>query len=101
MRNRLGERGTRRLTRLAAAVPLLAAATGAAAAAHDAPAPFGIPVEFFLFAATLIGVAVFHRRTLEVALTGLASIALYKLVFTGFKTGAGWTACCGTCTTSG
>jgi Na+/H+ antiporter NhaD/arsenite permease-like protein len=50
---------------------------------------FGIPVDFILFALTLIGVAVFHHRTLEVALTGLAAIVLYKLIFTGFKFGTG------------
>ena len=55
----------------------------------DGPAVFGIPVDFILFALTLIGVALFHHRTLQVALTGLAVITLYKLVFTGFKTGSG------------
>jgi len=49
----------------------------------------GIPVDFILFALTLLGVALFHRYTLQVALTGLAVITLYKLAFTGFKTGAG------------
>ena len=53
-------------------------------------AVFGIPVEFILFACTLLGVALFHHHTLAVALTGLASIVGYKLVFTGFKTGAGF-----------
>ena len=51
--------------------------------------PFGIPLEFVLFALTLLGVALFHHRTLEVAATGLACIVLYKLVFTGFHHGAG------------
>ncbi len=51
--------------------------------------PFGIPFEFILFAATLLGVALFHHRTLEVAITGLASIVLYKIAFTGFHEGAG------------
>lgn len=51
--------------------------------------PFGIPVEFLLFAATLLGVALFHRRTLEVALTGLVTVTLYKLVATGFHHGPG------------
>lgn len=46
-------------------------------------------MEFLLFASTLLGVALFHHRTFHVALTGLASIILYKLVFTGFKTGGG------------
>ena len=50
---------------------------------------FGIPVDFILFALTLLGVALFHRHTLPVALTGLAAIVVYKLVFTGFKFGAG------------
>ncbi len=44
-----------------------------------------IPVEFILFGLTLLGVALFHGATLTVALTGLASITLYKLWFTGFK----------------
>ncbi len=56
---------------------------------RDMPALFGIPVDFILFALTLIGVAVFHHHTLQVALTGLATIVVYKLAFTGFKTGAG------------
>jgi Na+/H+ antiporter NhaD/arsenite permease-like protein len=50
---------------------------------------FGIPVDFILFALTLLGVALFHHHTLPVALTGLAAIILYKLIFTGFKFGAG------------
>jgi Na+/H+ antiporter NhaD/arsenite permease-like protein len=50
---------------------------------------FGIPVDFILFALTLLGVALFHRHTLWVALAGLAVIALYKTFFAGFKTGAG------------
>ena len=48
----------------------------------------GLPVDFIL-CDTLIGVALFHHRTLQVALTGLAVITIYKLAFTGFKTGAG------------
>ena len=50
---------------------------------------FGIPVDFLLFALTLLGVALFHHHTLPVALTGLAAIIVYKLAFTGFKYGAG------------
>jgi hypothetical protein len=34
----------------------------------------GIPVDFILFALTLLGVALFHHHTLQVALTGLAAI---------------------------
>ena len=49
----------------------------------------GIPLDFILFALTLLGVALFHRHTLPVALTGLAAIVAYKLAFTGFKFGTG------------
>ena len=51
----------------------------------------GIPVDFILFALTLLGVALFHHHTLYVALTGLAAISIYKIIFTGFKFGAGLT----------
>jgi len=50
---------------------------------------FGIPLDFILFALTLLGVALFHHKTLQVALTGLTAIIVYKLVFTSFKHGAG------------
>jgi Na+/H+ antiporter NhaD/arsenite permease-like protein len=49
----------------------------------------GIPLDFVLFGLTLLGVALFHHHTLRVALTGLTAIAIYKIVFTGFKTGPG------------
>ena len=48
-----------------------------------------IPVEFIVFALTLLGVALFHHRTLQVALAGLAVLVAYKLAFAGFKTGPG------------
>ena len=51
----------------------------------------GIPVDFILFGLTLLGVALFHHHTLAVALTGLAAISFYKIVFTGFKYGTGLT----------
>ena len=48
-----------------------------------------IPIDFILFALTLLGIAIFHRYTLPVALAGLAAITTYKLAFTGFKDGTG------------
>jgi len=42
-----------------------------------------------LFALTLLGIALFHRYTLPIALVGLGTITAYKLAFTGFKDGAG------------
>jgi Na+/H+ antiporter NhaD/arsenite permease-like protein len=50
----------------------------------------GVPVDFVLFALILAGVALFHHHTLQVALVGLAVILVYKLGFTGFKTGPGF-----------
>jgi Na+/H+ antiporter NhaD/arsenite permease-like protein len=45
----------------------------------------GIPIEFILFALTLLGVAMFHGQTLVVALTGMVAIAAFKLGFTDFS----------------
>ena len=53
------------------------------------PAVAGIPIEFFLFAAVLAGVALLHHHSLRVALVGLATITLYKLVFSSFRGHAG------------
>lgn len=50
---------------------------------------FGAPLEFYLFGLTLLGVAIFHKRTLEVALAGLAAILLYQGVLGTFPTGHG------------
>lgn len=44
------------------------------------PLVFGIRPEFILFALTLLGVALFHRYTLWVALIGLASILIFKFI---------------------
>jgi len=48
-----------------------------------------VPVEFILFGLTLLGVALFHRHTLAVALSGLGVIVGFKLGFTGFSEGPG------------
>ena len=58
-------------------------------AAGDLTMVAGIPLDFILFGLTLLGVALFHHATLYVALTGLFTISLYKILFTGFKTGLG------------
>jgi Na+/H+ antiporter NhaD/arsenite permease-like protein len=49
----------------------------------------GVPLEFCLFGLTLLGVAVLHNRTLEVALTGLAGILIYQGIWGAFPTGEG------------
>jgi Na+/H+ antiporter NhaD/arsenite permease-like protein len=61
-----------------------------ASAAGAAPAVAGIRIEFLLFAATLLGVALLHDHTLGVGLTGLAVITGYELLYAGFHEGAGW-----------
>jgi Na+/H+ antiporter NhaD/arsenite permease-like protein len=60
-----------------------------AAVIAAACAALGVPVDFVLFGLALAGVALFHHHTLSVALIGLAAIVIYKLGFTGFKTGPG------------
>ena len=74
-------------------LPALFLLPASAFAAGNLPSVAGIPIDFILFALTLLGVALFHNATLYVALTGLVTISLYKILFTGFKTGlgvAGW-----------
>jgi Na+/H+ antiporter NhaD/arsenite permease-like protein len=70
-------------------LPALLLLPASAFAAGNLPTIGGIPVDFILFALTLLGVALFHHYTLYVALTGLFTISLYKIIFTGFKTGVG------------
>jgi len=63
----------------------------AAGTLPESPAVGPVPVDFILFGLTLLGVALFHRHTLKVALVGLAAITAYKIGFTGFKEGPGIT----------
>jgi len=56
---------------------------------NNLPAVAGIPIEFLLFAAVLAGVALLHQHSLRVALIGLATITLYKLLFSSFRGHAG------------
>src|SRR3954468_9159388 len=85
------------LLRMCATAMLLAAFVSSAAAAPATGSysahpvfVFGIPVDFILFGSTLLGVAIFHHKTLQVALTGLAVVTVYKLFFTGFRQGDGF-----------
>lgn len=67
--------------------PVVLAAEAAGQTA--APALFGIPLEFFMFAIVLLGIAAFHHQTFRVAVTGVSVIVLYKFLFTGFSEGPG------------
>jgi len=76
------------LSTLMFALPCLAAASESAPPAGG-PELAGIPVDFFLFGLTLLGVALFHHKTLQVAATGLGAITLYKLIWAPWATGTG------------
>jgi Na+/H+ antiporter NhaD/arsenite permease-like protein len=78
-----------------AAAGLCASLAATSAAAHapaqraGSPELLGAPVEFLLFGAMLLGVALFHRRALAIAAGGLLAIALYEGLVTAFPTGEG------------
>jgi hypothetical protein len=86
--------------RLAAGLLIFALVPSLAIAAPaEPPAIAGIPVDFILFALTLVGVALFHRHTLPIAVAGLAVISIFKIVASPFNEGAGiagWVAHLGT-----
>jgi Na+/H+ antiporter NhaD/arsenite permease-like protein len=71
---------------IALLMPLCAWAQGAA---PEPPAIAAIPIDFILFALTLLGVALFHHHTLKVALIGLAVITLFKIALSPFPEGMG------------
>ncbi len=54
------------------------------------PAVAGIPVDFLLFAAVLVAIALAHGHTLRIAVIGLVVITLYKLAFSPFHGQAGF-----------
>ena len=69
--------------------------TLAIAAPVEPPAIAGIPIDFILFALTLVGVALFHHHTLPIAVTGLVVISIFKITASPFPEGpgvAGWVA---------
>src|SRR5438093_7748983 len=81
----LPSRNYARLIAVSGLTAILAVFLGVVLAGRSpTPTLLGIRAEFFLFAITLAGVALLHQRTLEVALTGLAAILLFKYAFTGF-----------------
>ena len=72
-----------------AVVAILALLPCMAFAAAAGPQLGPVPVEFILFACVLGGVALFHERTLQIALAGALVIALYKIALSPFSSGAG------------
>ena len=55
--------------------PLLLHAVVAWSAPVEPPALAGIPVDFILFAMTLVGIALFHHYTLPIAVGGLIVVS--------------------------
>lgn len=55
----------------------------------DLPTLAGVPVEFFLFGAMLLGVAFAKKHTLWVSLIGFAVILAFQTLFGAYPTGRG------------
>ena len=70
-------------------VPVFPISALAAEPLFAGPSIGPVPVEFILFGLVLLGVAVAHLYTLEIALAGAAGIALYKILVSPFATGTG------------
>jgi Na+/H+ antiporter NhaD/arsenite permease-like protein len=68
-------------TALVLLLSLLAPGLALAADGGQMPTPGGIRLEFILFAATLLGVALFHHYTMWVSLGGLCAVLLSKYLF--------------------
>ena len=76
-----------------AALLLLALPGRAFAAAQETgfsgPQLGPVPIEFILFGLVLASVAIFHNQTMKIAITGAVGIALYKIIASPFRAGAG------------
>jgi len=64
-----------------AGILLLLPAFTFAAVPAAVPLILGIRLEFIIFALTLVGVAIFHHKTMYVALAGLGAVLLLKYIF--------------------
>ncbi|OFY16581.1 MAG: citrate transporter [Bacteroidetes bacterium GWF2_29_10] len=64
-------------------LPVFIFASDYSSAQSIIPSIMGIRLEFIIFALTLVGVALFHHKTMYVALTGLVAILAFKFVFDG------------------
>jgi len=89
MRNTLFKLGACALALTMLGLTAAQAAEIGAAPVVSIPLLFGIPIEFFLFVTTLLGVALFHGRTMEIAASAAILIALYKILFSVFPSGLG------------
>jgi Na+/H+ antiporter NhaD/arsenite permease-like protein len=90
--NKNGMRGASRVAvRLALGALALCALPVMAATGADFSGPrIGpVPVEFILFAIVLACVALFHEHTMRTAVSGAIVIALYKILWSPFRNGAG------------
>ena len=74
------ERGGRGALQATGAALMMALVLAATLVGGSPPELLGVRAEFILFALTLVGVALFHHATLQVAITGLAAIVTLKLL---------------------
>src|SRR5690349_16108162 len=49
-----------------------------------------MPIEYYFFVATLLNVAIFHKRALPIAASGLILTILYQLMFAALRGGHGF-----------
>ncbi len=56
-------------------------AQASSTAGEAGPRVGGVPIAFILFACVLVGVALLHKHTMQVAVTGLVVITAFKLAF--------------------
>src|SRR5437763_17213649 len=77
------------LLRLLLILGIVLSPTLAYAATAGGGSPLAAPVEYYIFALILLGVAVLHRHALWIALAGLGAILLYQGLFGTFPTGHG------------
>ena len=56
---------------------------------QTAPTLLGAPVEYYLFGLMLLGVALFHRRALQLSVAGFAIILAYQALVSAVPTGTG------------
>ena len=73
-----------------AALLLATLPASAAAATFSGPTIGPVPIEFIMFGVVLACVALFHKHTFGIAVTGVTVIALYKIFVSPLETGAGF-----------
>jgi len=88
LRDRIGSSAARGIVAALTVWLPPAAADAAGRGLPPGPAPLGVPIEFVGFTLMLVGIAVFHRRSFEVAVGGFAALLMYKMSLSGLDAAA-------------